>query len=221
LGAVIGGGAVSVRAGQLVHLLGNGTGKPPLAFEWRVSAIPLSPPVATIGAAEGWWDTTGMAPGIYSAVLYLSNEVGAVDTQLAVITITVVPEEPLLFYTLTPCRIFDSRAGFGALTNGEVITILANGCGIPAEARALAANLTVVSPTATGSLNLYPGNYPVPPTAETSFRAGVTRANEVVVGLATAGEQTLAARAEIADGGSLDVIVDVNGYFAPAPPDIP
>jgi len=223
LGTVIGGGAVFVRAGELVHLLGKGTGRPPLAFEWQVIAAATVPslPVATIGSAEGWWDTAGAAPGIYSAVLYLANGDGAVDTHLAAIAITVLPEEPLVFYTLTPCRVFDSRDGAGALVSGQAITIPADTCGIPANARALAANLTVVSPTATGKLNLYPGNYPVPPTAESSFRADVTRADQVVVGLSTAGALTLAARAEIEGGGSLHMIVDVTGYFAPAPPVVP
>jgi len=222
-GSLIGGGAVFVHAGELVHLRGNGTGQPALAFQWQIIPATVVPtlPVAILDSAEGWWDTTGMAPGIYSAVLYLSNEAGAVDTHLAAIAITVLPDEPLLFYTLTPCRVFDSRESVGPLVSGQAITIPANTCGIPANARALAANLTVISPTATGYLNLYPGNYPVPPTAETSFRADVTRANEVVVGVSTAGPQTLAARAEISGGGSLHLIVDVNGYFAPAPPDVP
>ena len=223
LGSIIGGGAISVRAGQLVHLFGNGIGKPPLAFQWQVIPTAVVPtlPVATLDAAEAWWDTAGMQPGLYSAALYLANASGAADTHLAVIAITVLPEQPLVFYTLDPCRVFDSRDDGVPLVSGQPITIAAGTCGIPAEARALAANLTVVSPTATGKLNLYPGNYPPPPTAETSFKAGVTRATEVIVGLSSAGPPTLAARAELDDSGTLHMVVDVSGYFAPAPPEVP
>ncbi len=209
-------GAIAVHAGELVHLMGNGTGKPPLAFTWQILSTNPAPAIAIVPGSEGWWDTTGIAPGTYSAALRLTNGFG--DVTSTAFAIIVQPEEPLVFYTLTPCRLFDSRTAGGALVSAEPILISTAGCGIPASARALSANLTVIGPTAAGKVNLYPGNYPIPPTAEISFRAGVTRADQVIVAVATSGAQTLAARAEMSGGGTVHVIVDVSGYFAPAVP---
>jgi hypothetical protein len=122
----------------------------------------------------------------------------------------------LRFYTVTPCRVIDTRTGGGgALTAGVVRVIPMTGlCNIPADAVAVSINVTAVSPTATGYFTLFPGNASLPPTTTLSYNVGMTRANNAVLMLSSDNLGTLAARANMASG-KVDLLIDVNGYFKP------
>jgi hypothetical protein len=210
------GAAVSTTAaevGQLVHLAGSGTGKPPLSFLWQV-APPAAPPF-TLPGASIWWDTTGLSPGIYTIGLGLSNSAGSVSS--LPMTVTLAAAASTDFYTITPCRAYDSRSG-AALVSGSTTTIsvVAAACGIPSNARAIAGNLTVVNPGDLGYVSLYPGNYPQPATSTANFTAGVVRGNSVVMELATDGSGTLGLGVVINNGGSAHAVLDVTGYFVPS-----
>jgi subtilisin family serine protease len=116
------------------------------------------------------------------------------------------------FYTVTPCRIFDSRSPAAPLLSGVARSIqVAGGCGIPPTARAVSVNVTIVGPTGAGHLALYPGDEAPPLTSSLNFQAGQTRANNAFLKLGGAG--SLAALASMPGGGQVHVIVDVNGYF--------
>ncbi len=123
--------------------------------------------------------------------------------------------EPLSFYTLIPCRIVDTRNATGpyggpALSAGATRAFtIAGQCGVPADAAAVALNVTVTNPTSAGSLTVYPGTGTVPGTSTISFAAGKTRANNTMIGLA-GGVLT------VFDGqstGTTHLIIDVGGYF--------
>lgn len=203
-----------VEAGQLVFLSGSGTGKPPLSYSWLVSAG--GPPFLGLPGATTWWNTAGMPAGGYLLSLRIQNSAGEV-TSLPVY-LSLEPAAPLDFHTVTPCRIYDSRQGPGPLRSAVTRILPGTGaCDIPADARALAANVTVVSPTAAGYMTFYPGNYPQPSTTTISFSAGDTRSNQTMLPLATTGDGTLAALASIAGNGSAQLVIDVSGYYAPAP----
>lgn len=119
------------------------------------------------------------------------------------------------FYTVTPCRLFDSRqAGQGELTSGASRTFGAAGsCGIPASAAALVANVTIVQPSATGHVTLQPGS-PYPSSTSTiNFAAGQTRANNTILPIAANGAGTLTIQPALLNAGTVHVIVDVSGYF--------
>ncbi len=210
---------VNAEVGQLVHLAGAGTGKPQLSFTWNVLAglqTVATIPGAVAGQGDAWWDTSGFAPGIYKVFLHLANPVGAIDSPPFFITL--LPEQPLVFYTLTPCRLLDTR-GTGALTSDTTSTfdVLAVNCGVPTNARALALNVTVVGATSSGTLTVFPGNYPTPSTNVVAFAAGATRAVSTVAAISPAGATTVAARATLANGGTVHLVLDVAGYFAPEP----
>jgi hypothetical protein len=71
---------------------------------------------------------------------------------------------PFQYYPLTPCRVFDTR-NVGSQTNGnplpQAVTAffrLQGNCGIPNTAKAVSLNLTIVSPTSSGDMRLYPKN---------------------------------------------------------------
>jgi Tol biopolymer transport system component len=119
------------------------------------------------------------------------------------------------FYTLTPCRVIDTRLGAsGALASGvETIWPLAGSCGIPPTARALAVNVTVTQATAPGYLLVYPGDTGAPDSGTLEFDAGRTRANHAIVTLALDGSARLGLTPFIGASGTVHVLVDVNGYF--------
>lgn len=204
---------VIAEAGQLVFLTGAGTGKPPLAFTWQVAPIGGAP-FASLPGASLWWNTAGVPSGVYTATLRIQNSAGSVAS--LPLPITLAPATPLDFYTIHPCRIYDSRLWPGPLPSA--VTRFIQGtilCGIPVGARALAANVTVIAPTNAGYVTLYPGNYPQPITTTVNFTAGITRSNHLVLPLATTGAGTLAALASIAGNGSTHLVIDVSGYYAP------
>lgn len=205
----------TAEVGQLVRLTGTGTGQPPLLYRWRVMQGEVQ--VAEVTGQTAWWNTAGFAPGSYSIVLALQNGSGSV--QSSSLPVTLGPERASDFYTIAPCRVYDSRDFDDPLVSNATRQIAAAllTCGIPISAKAVAANVTVVSPTSDGHASIYPGNYPSPQTTTINFRAGMTRANFTLVPLATDGSGTLAASAFVSNNGSVHIIVDVAGYFQ-APP---
>ena len=74
----------------------------------------------------------------------------------------------------------------------------ARSAGLPATAKSLSLNVTVVSAPGTGSLIAYPGNLTAAPNVTLiNFTAGNTRANNIVVALSSAGLGTLALNSSI------------------------
>jgi hypothetical protein len=116
------------------------------------------------------------------------------------------------FHTLGPCRLYDSRSG-SPLAAGEQRLIPANGtCGVPQAARALAVNVTVVTPSSDGYLTLFPSSETAPLVSALNFRAGLTRSNNAVVAL-SAIAKSFRIRPGLPPGGTVHVTVDVTGYF--------
>jgi uncharacterized protein (DUF1800 family) len=121
------------------------------------------------------------------------------------------------FYTVAPCRLVDTRnpAGpFGApaLAAGGTRLFDAGGqCGVSTRAVAISANVTVVRPSGDGHLTLVAAGPGLPSTSTINFSAGQTRANNAMVGIGAAGAFEVIATMV---GGSVDLVVDVNGYFA-------
>lgn len=206
-------GATTVEAGQLVNLVATAKGQPPLTYTWQVTSATV--PEVDVTGAGAWWDTTGVAPGTYNVALHLANGAGTADSLATQVVVTA--PTPKQFYTITPCRLLDTRQT-NALASGSKLTFAAAGisafaCGIPATAKALSVNVTVVGPTGDGFVTLLPGNYPVPNASTINFSAGQTRTNNAVLPLSSDGAGTLAAQALVTSKGNLQLIVDVNGYF--------
>jgi hypothetical protein len=71
-------------------------------------------------------------------------------------------------------------------------------------------NITAVDATAGGHLRIFPAATPRPTTSVVNFGAGQTRANNAIVRLGTAAAVTLFSGQP---GGTVHVVVDVNGWF--------
>jgi hypothetical protein len=123
---------------------------------------------------------------------------------------------PLDFYTLTPCRLVDTRNPAGPLGGPALVPgpgrtfVFAGACGVPADAKALSVNIAVTGPTATGHLRIYPVGAAVPLTAAINYSAGQTRTNNAVVSVGGNADLVVAC---FQGSGSTHFIVDVNGYF--------
>jgi photosystem II stability/assembly factor-like uncharacterized protein len=123
---------------------------------------------------------------------------------------------PTAFFTVTPCRVIDTREADGplagpALAAGNTRTFAVAGqCQIPLTAKSISANLTVTQPSAGGHLTVWPAGDPLPPVSSINYRPGQTRANNGILALNPAGELSVVSAQP---SGSVQFILDVNGYF--------
>jgi len=125
-------------------------------------------------------------------------------------------------YTLAPCRVVDTRTSQSPILSGAAsprLFQITGACGIPATARAVAANITVVNATQAGYVTLFPADQGLPATSTLNFQAGQIRSNNAILPLSVDGK--LAAILGPAAGGQVDVVLDVSGYFAADTPSLP
>ena len=126
------------------------------------------------------------------------------------------PTRATSFHTVTPCRLVDTRNAAGptggpALAAGAVRELpVAGACGVPASAVAVAVNLTVVTPSTAGFLEVLPAGARPSGTSILNFKAGRTRANNALLPLGLSGAVTV--RCAI-PSGTAHFVLDVTGYF--------
>ena len=137
---------------------------------------------------------------------------------------------PLQYFTVTPCRLLDTRDPVGptggpALSSGSTRNFAAWGsnaraCGIPASVnvRAITVNAAIIAPTNCGHFILWPrasGSNPPPATSNINFNAGEPAiANGAVVGLGQFSDFQFSAQVGICGGtGTAHLVVDITGYY--------
>ena len=121
-------------------------------------------------------------------------------------------EGPLDFYTLPPCRLVDTRPSSPLLTDQTRTFPVVGSCGVPAEARAVAVNITAVSPNGPGHLVTWPAGIPKPEAIQVTYSSGVTRSGNSVVKLGSNGQIDVQAQT-FATNGQVHLVLDVMGYF--------
>jgi PKD repeat protein len=204
-----------VFAGQLVYLSGQASGQPPLTYTWQIFQLNLlgSTLVQTLSGPSLTWSTVGLAAGSYSVQLTVSNASGNASAAVPVTLLAAVPNH---FYTVTPCRLLDTRTTLAPLLAGALARVIpvAGLCGVPLGARSIALNITAVSATAAGAISLFPADYPSSLGNSIDFDAGGVRACGAVLPLSSDGLGQLAATAAL-PSGQVQLVLDVSGYFAP------
>jgi glucose/arabinose dehydrogenase/PKD repeat protein len=154
-------------------------------------------------------DHTYERPGTYTATLRARDDhfaFSAPDTM-----VIQASAGPLDFFTIAPCRLVDTRLGGPALDGGSIRSFAGTGaCGIPAEARSLAVNVTAINPTSAGYLQSLPGGTSATATSSLTFSAGQTRSNNALMLLGTDGDFLVVAGLP---GGTVHLAVDVVGWF--------
>jgi hypothetical protein len=132
----------------------------------------------------------------------------------------------LAFFPLTPCRVADTRKssfppGLGTphlFTGTERdFPVLSSNCSIPSTAKAYSLNLAVVPYPSLGSplgyLEVWPRDHkPQNPVSTLNNLTGTIVANAAIVPAGTGGDIA------VYPSNDTDLIIDVNGYFAPAGP---
>jgi Pro-kumamolisin, activation domain/Bacterial Ig-like domain (group 3) len=127
----------------------------------------------------------------------------------------------LQFYPLTPCRVADTRAGFGfsgafgppSLIEGATrnFPMFSSSCGIPSSAQAYSLNLTAVVPSSgeLGYLTAFPAGGTLPNASTLNAPNGGVVASAAIVPAGTSGG------INVFSSNATDLIIDINGYFAP------
>ncbi len=122
----------------------------------------------------------------------------------------------LAFYTLTPCRVADTRQGaapFGGppFMAGETrsFPMFSSTCGIPSNAQAFSLNITAVPQGSLGYLTAWPTGKARPNVSTLDATRGTVTANAAILPAGTGGDISI----YVTD--PTDVVIDINGYFAP------
>jgi uncharacterized protein (DUF1501 family) len=123
------------------------------------------------------------------------------------------PSSPTEFVSINPERLFDTRNGtggrLGPLGPAESWSITVRGQnGVPAEAIAVAINLTAVDATTPTFVTAWPGGQVQPTTSNLNPVPGLAVPNLAIIRLGSAGDVSLYNNA-----GSVHLLGDVVGYF--------
>jgi hypothetical protein len=228
--------SLAANASRNFPILSSGCGIPgsAQAYSLNMTVVPHGP----LGFLSAW--PAGQA---FPNVSTLNSPTGSTLANAAIVTagtsgsITVDASNPtdfiidingyfappgaggLHFYPVTPCRVVDTRStqnktgAFGppslAGFSSRVFPILSSSCGIPTSAQAYSLNMTAIPFGALSFLSTWPTGQPYPNVSTLNSTNGNVIANAAIVPAGTAGSITVVA------GNPTDLIIDIDGYFAP------
>lgn len=133
----------------------------------------------------------------------------------------------LQFYTVTPCRLVDTRDPVNPQGNGGPIIDAstardfpifgpdARPCGVPSGAKAAVLNLVVVGPTSAGHIIAYQYGYPsIPLVSNLNFDANEPAlANGALIELGQDALRQLTVWTAMSPGATAHLVIDVTGYY--------
>jgi hypothetical protein len=200
------GGNINTCSGSQTTILAALTGAGPWNLTWSdgvmQNGVPSSPAIRTVSPSQ----TTS-----YS-VSTVSDACGT-GTASGTTTVTVDPTaECGSFFTVTPCRLADTRAGQGpALAANSTRSFPVGGlCTIPADAKAVAVIVATIDQTTPGNVRLFPAGGVAPLASTLNFVANQVRTNNAIIPLGTSGQISVLTTMST---GSTHFILDVNGYI--------
>jgi hypothetical protein len=173
------------------------------------STVTLNATGATNWTFTGW---SGSCSGDNSCVVTINGNVSSTAT---------FTSPGLMLVSVPPCRVADTRQGFGfsgafgppSLAAGATrsFPIPQSSCDVPGTAEAYSLNITVVPPGPFGYLTAWPTGWTIPNVSTLNAPDGIVTANAALLTTGTDGAVNLFA------SDQTDVIIDINGYFAPPP----
>jgi hypothetical protein len=125
----------------------------------------------------------------------------------------------LAFFPVTPCRVVDTRLPAGPLGGPAIAGATSRtfpvqtACNLPATAKAYSMNFTAVPQGPLGFLTTWPADQPQPLVSTLNANLGGITANSAIVPAAANNGDI-----SVFVSNPSDVVIDVNGYFAPPAP---
>jgi len=123
------------------------------------------------------------------------------------------PDTETVFNPINPMRILDTRTSLGGhpgkISSGAPFNLKVFSEVVPPEARAVAFNVTVVAPTVSSFLTIWPKGTARPTFDNLSYAAGKTVTSSSMVRLSNDGQMTIKPAA-----GSTHVLIDIAGYYS-------
>lgn len=183
---------------------------------WSVPNAASLPPGLSLNS-NGFLSGTPLQSGTYTFTV-TARRPSSIYTASSTFTLTVSASSGNQFFTLTPCRVVDTRTnsgmgpGFGPPFIGGGNTrefVLPLGvCSIPPSAEAYSLNVTVVPRKPLAFLTIWPSGVPRPLVSTLNAFDGAVVANAAIV---PAGNNR---GVNVYASDDTDVIIDINGYFA-------
>ena len=224
----LGGPSLAARSTRSFPILASSCGLPAnaRAYSLNFAAVPRGP---TLGFLTAWPagqpqplaaslnDPTGTVAA--NAVVVPAGAGGDVNVFTTDATDLVIdingyfaPQGPggLSLYTLTPCRVLDSRlpAGTPPFNTVRDVNITAAPCGVPATAQAFVLNATVVPPGALGFITMWPQGQSQPLASTLNASDGAITNNMAIA-------PTTTGSISVSPSSPTHLVLDIFGFFAP------
>jgi len=174
--------------------------------------------VSTLNSSDGRIRANAaiVQAGTNGAITLLASNPTHVIVDINGYFVPAIGNDDLAFYPLTPCRIADTRGAAGtfgapslAANQTRTFPLLTSACGIPGNAQAYALNMTAAPPGGLGFLRAWPAGSPQPGVSTLNATAGAVTANAAIVRAGVNGAINVFVT------HATDLIIDINGYFAP------
>ena len=189
-----------VPAGQLSYLTvwQNGVTQPPVStlnsFDGRIKANAAIVPAGTNGAVS----------------VFATNDTHVI-LDINGYFVPATNTSALAYFPLPPCRVADTRGSSSPLgaKQARSFPVVSSNCNVPAAAQAYALNLTAIPKGTLSYLTVWPDGQTQPGVSTLNAPTGAVTANAVIVPASSNGN------IDVYASDSTDVIIDINGYFAP------
>jgi hypothetical protein len=175
------------------------------SFDGRVKANAAIVPAGAGGAVSVYASAYNNAPTLTNVILDINGYfVPPTSTSLA-------------FYPITPCRAVDTRNPAGPLGGPYIAAgqarsfplLSSTACNLPTTVRAYSLNVTAVPAGFLGYLTVWPTGQPQPIASTLNALTGTITANAAITPAGASGNVSIFVEDDS------DVVIDVNGYFAP------
>jgi hypothetical protein len=226
--APLGGPSLAAQSTRSFPILASSCGLPvnAQAYSLNFAAVPKGPSLAYLTAwpagqqqplVASLNDATGTV--LSNAVIVPAGLGGAVNVFATDATDLVIdingyfaPQGPggLSLYTVTPCRVLDSRlpAGSPPFSTTRDVSVTAASCGVAATAQAFVFNATVVPPGFLGYITMWPQGQTQPLAATLNAYDGAVTNNMAIV-------PTTTGSISVFPSAPTHLVLDIFGYFAP------
>jgi hypothetical protein len=228
-----GGPGVAANSSRDFTIPGSACGVPPsaTAYSLNVAAVPSGPlgnlVVWPAGQNRPLTSTLSSSDGRVkgTAAIVPAGSAGAIsvfatDTTHVVLDINgyFVPASAntgFAFYPVTPCRLVDTRLassplGGPSLSGTRSFPLLSGSCNIPASAAAYSLNFAAVPDGPLGYITAWATGKSQPLVSTLNAPTGTVTANAAIVPAGNGGA------IDVFTTDKTDLVIDVNGYFAPA-----